>query len=52
MSPPYALHFREFTENTQPPRRLSLRAAILAVAALSLLLWSPLLLPFAALLHR
>ncbi|MGH7047639.1 MAG: hypothetical protein ACREE2_14755 [Stellaceae bacterium] len=35
-----------------PGERLSQRAAILAIAVLSLLLWSPILLPFAALLHR
>ena len=35
-----------------PQGRLSQRAAILAITALSLLLWSPILLPFTALLHR
>jgi hypothetical protein len=35
-----------------PSERLSPRTAILVIAALSLLLWSPILLPFAALLHR
>ncbi len=36
----------------EPQGRLSQRAAIIAIAALSLLLWSPILLPFTALLHR
>ncbi|HEY3908432.1 MAG TPA: hypothetical protein VGM07_00915 [Stellaceae bacterium] len=35
-----------------PRDRLSQRAAIVAIAALSLLLWAPLVLPLAALLHR
>jgi hypothetical protein len=32
--------------------QLSQRVAILAIAALSLLLWTPIVLPLAALLHR
>jgi hypothetical protein len=35
-----------------PDERLSQRVAIMAIAALSVLLWAPILLPFAALLDR
>jgi len=35
-----------------PEDRLSQRAAAIAIAALSLLFWLPILLPFVALLHR
>ncbi len=54
MSQIYITDISELAERNRkgPDDQLSQRAAILAIAALSLLLWTPILLPFAALLHR
>jgi hypothetical protein len=54
MSQLYAMGIGEAAGKNRrgPDDRLSQRAAILAITALSLLLWSPILLPLAALLHR
>jgi hypothetical protein len=54
MSQIYAADVGEISggQRRAPQGRLSQRAAIVAIAALSLLFWSPVLLPLAALLHR
>lgn len=54
MSQLYVMNIGETTRRNPngPEDRLSQRAAILTITALSLLLWSPILLPLAALLHR
>jgi hypothetical protein len=54
MSQIYIADISEIAEQNRkaPDDQLSQRVAILAIAALSLLFWTPILLPFAALLHR
>jgi hypothetical protein len=54
MSQIYTADVGEITGRNRrtPEDRLSQRTAVVAIAALSLLFWLPILLPFAALLHR
>jgi hypothetical protein len=54
MSRLYTMEFGGFAgkNRKRPEEQLSQRAAILAIAGLSLLLWAPILLPLFGMLHR